>query len=121
MKKIKSISFECYYCGSTELEYQEYVKCTTPVSIQDGQVKYGEPLFDQDDNLATFRGYACKSCGKILEHCGVSMETEKQLIDYLEMPEEIRQQQQQEYDEIQMYTNNVFESPAHMEAIDELL
>jgi hypothetical protein len=99
MSEINEIKFECYLCGGTELEYQKYVKCTMPVKIQDGQVVYGTSTIDEEDDLAALNGFACKSCGDKLEHSGYRIETEKELITYLAIPLEVRQQEQKEYEE----------------------
>ncbi len=97
----KKLQFECRECGAHELSYQKYVKCITPVSLQEnGHVEYNQSIFDEDDYLATLNGFVCRSCGSLVEHCGVRMETEKQLVDYLTMDPQVREQQQSEYDEL---------------------
>jgi len=45
-------------------------------------------------------GFVCGSCGSLVEHCGIRMETEKQLIDYLTMDPDLREKEQAEYDEL---------------------
>ncbi len=97
----ENLEFTCRECGAHELSYQKYAKCTTPVSLKkDGHIEYGQSIFDDDDYLATLNGFACKSCGRLVEHCGFRMESERQLIDYLTMDPQVRQQQQSEYDEL---------------------
>ena len=97
----ENLEFTCRECGAQELSYLKYVKCTTPVSLQDnGHVEYNQSIIDEDDYLATLNGFACRPCGSLVKHCGFRMETEKQLIDYLTMDPSDRQQQQQEYDEL---------------------
>jgi hypothetical protein len=106
MENFKNLKFECYLCGGTELEYQKYVKCITPVSFQDDHIEYGKPSFDEEDSLAALNGFVCKSCGDKLEHCGYRIETEKELMQYLEMNPAIKQQQQQEYNNsVDSYTD----------------
>ncbi len=93
--------FECRSCGSPELGYQKYVKFMTPVTLQEnGNVEYGISQYDEDDYLAILNGFICTSCGSLVKHCGVRMETERQLVDYLTMDPQVRQQQQSEYDEL---------------------
>ena len=82
----KDLQFTCRECGSDKLSYLKYVKCITPVSInKNGHIEYGQSIIDEDDYLATLNGFACKSCGSLIEHCGVRMESERQLVDYLTM------------------------------------
>ena len=97
----KQLQFTCQKCGAHDLSYQKYAKCITPVSLQkNGHIEYGQSIIDEDDYLATLNGFACKSCGSLVEHCGVRMESERQLVDYLTMDPSDRQQQQQEYEEL---------------------
>ena len=97
----KDLKFECRKCGSHELGHQKYVKCVMPVSVkEDGLMEYGPSEIDEDDYLAPLSGFACKSCGRLIEHSGVRLETEKQLIDYLAMEPFSRQRQQQQHQEL---------------------
>ena len=101
MVTINEIKFECRQCGGNELGYLKYVKCTTPVLLKEnGHVEYNQAIINEDDYLATLNGFACKTCGSLIEHCGVRLETEKQLIDYLTMEPFDRQHQQQEHEEL---------------------
>jgi F0F1-type ATP synthase epsilon subunit len=94
------IKFECRQCGGNELGYQKYAKCMTPVSLlENGHVEYNQSIIDEDDYLAILNGFACRSCGSLIEHCGLRIQTEKELIDYLSMDHDVRQQQQSEYEE----------------------
>ncbi len=96
----KELQFECRECGAHELGYQKYAKCIAPVSLQEnGHMEYGISQYDEDDYMAILNGFACRSCGSLVEHCGFRMETEKELSDYLSMDPDVRQQQQSEYDE----------------------
>ena len=97
----ENLEFTCQKCGADKLSYQKYVKCTTPVSLlENSNVEYGQSIIDEDDYLATLNGFACKSCGGFIKHCGVRMESERQLVDYLTMDPSGRKQQQQEYEEL---------------------
>ena len=79
--KVKSkVKFECRECGSHGLGYQKYVKCLTPVAMTDnGQMEYGQSVFDEDDYLCADSGYICLNCETFVEHCGYRFETEKDL------------------------------------------
>lgn len=93
--------FECKSCGSDELGYQKHTKCMTPVSLsENGLGEYGQSIFDEDDYLTILNGFACTSCGSLIEHCSFRIQTEKELIDYLSMDPDVRQQQQSEYEEL---------------------
>jgi hypothetical protein len=95
------LQFTCQKCGDHELSYQKYAKCLTPVTVKNNNnLEYSQSMIDEDDYLAIQNGFACRSCGSLIEHCGVRMETEKQLIDYLTMEPFGRQRQQQEYEEL---------------------
>ena len=92
--------FECCKCESNELAYQKYVKCITPVSVQENShIEYGLSIYDEDDYLAVSNGFCCADCGHLIEHCGIRMETEKALLDYLTMYPNLRDRQQSNYDE----------------------
>ena len=82
----KDLQFTCPKCGADKLSYQKYVKCVTPVSLQEnGHIEYGQSIIDEDDCLAALNGFACRKCGVMIEHCGVRLQTEKELLDYLRM------------------------------------
>lgn len=94
--------FKCENCGSTELIYQKYVRCITPVQIQDdGTLYYGLPEPDESDEIGAAYGFCCGYCGEMVEHCGFIMQTEHDLISYLKLSEEERQTQQSEYDQFE--------------------
>ena len=107
MVKNEKLQFECSECGSKELGYQKYVKCITPVSLnQNGHIEYGLPLLDEDDYLCADNTFICMNCKGFVEQCGCRMETEKELITYLTMDPKVRKQQKREYEELisaQMY------------------
>ena len=99
MSKNENVKFTCRECGAHELGYQKYAKCISPVFLQEnGNMEYGSSAIDEDDYLATLNGFACRSCGSLIKHCGCTMGTEKQLLDYFAMDPQIREQQQQEYE-----------------------
>ena len=96
----QSLEFECRECGSNKLAYQKYVKGVAPVTIKDnGHTEYGLSSIDEDDCLAVSNGFCCGNCGCLIEHCGFRFETEQELLDYLTMAPELRNQQQREYEE----------------------
>ncbi len=101
MNEKKKLQFTCRECGAHELGYQKHTKCMTPVSLsENGHMEYGQSIFDEDDYLTILNGFACTSCGSLIEHCGIRIQTEKELIDYLSMDPDVRQQQQSEYEEL---------------------
>ena len=90
--------FKCQHCGSMQLCYQKYVRCITPISVSyDGYFEYGEPFTDEENFLAVSCGFACMGCGRLVEHCGNTFETENDLIDYLSAPQEQLAEEQQLY------------------------
>ena len=101
MSNKKELQFTCQKCGDHELGYQKYVKCVMPVTIKnDNNLEYDLSIIDEDDYLAILNSFACGACGSLVEHCGIRMETEKQLIDYLTMEPDLREKEQAEYQEL---------------------
>ena len=97
----KNVNFKCRYCGSNELGYQKFVKCTIPVSLQEnGQTEYSQSKIDEDDYLWTGNGVCCVNCGHFIEFCGCRIETEQDLLDYLTIDPADREQQEKEHEEI---------------------
>ncbi len=97
----KKLQFTCRKCGAHELGYQKYAKCIAPVSLQEnGHMEYGPSEIDEDDYLCAEDGYICLKCGSFVEHRGWRVETEKQLIDYLIMNPDVREQEEKEYGEV---------------------
>ena len=100
MTENNSIEFTCRECGGNKLVYQKYAKCLTPVSLhENGQIEYDLSSFNEDECLAVSTGFCCADCGHLIEHCGIRMETEKALLDYLTMYPNLRDRQQSNYDE----------------------
>ena len=100
MKQIKKVEFVCSNCGSNKLGYKKYVKCITPVSLQEnGQFEYSQSNIDEDDYIWADNGFICLDCESFVEHCGCRFETEKEFCDYLTMDPELREKQQNDYDE----------------------
>ena len=94
----KEVKFECRVCGSHELGYQKYVKCVTPVTINDdGQMEYGLPEIDKDDYLCTENCFICMKCKTPVEHCECRFTTEADLLDYLSMGPAVRDKEHQTY------------------------
>ena len=100
MPKNNHNKFTCPRCGSNKLAYHEYVKCITPVLLQEnGHMEYMPSQIDEDDYMPVENTFICMSCEQHVEYCGHRLETEKDLLDYLELDPEIRNKQQQEYQE----------------------
>jgi len=94
------VKFKCRECGGEELGYQKYVKCITPVSLQENNnIEYGQSKFDEDDYLISQNGFICMDCESDVEHCGYIIQLEKELLDYLTMDPVLRDKEQAEYDE----------------------
>ena len=94
------LGFKCDECGSTELRYQKYVKCIAPVTLgKNGHIEYGLSEISEDDYLCVNNGFVCMNCKGVIRHCGVNIETEEELIDYLFMDTILREKQQKEYED----------------------
>jgi hypothetical protein len=97
----KELQFTCQKCGDHELSYQKYAKCLTPVTVKNNNnLEYGQSVIDEDDYLAIQNGFICGSCGSLVEHRGIRMETEKQLISYMTLDPGVRENEQAEYEEL---------------------
>lgn len=100
MPENKHIHFTCRQCGSNKLAYHEYVKSLTPAEFMScGKLYYAPATIDENDFIPELSGFCCRDCGHILEHCGRTFKTEKELIEYLSIKSEIRITEQAEYDE----------------------
>ena len=85
MSKNYYIKFTCPKCGSNKLAFQEYVKSVTPAEFMScGKIYYDPATIDQEDFISEPRGFCCRDCGHMLEHCGSQVRTEKELWDYFE-------------------------------------
>ena len=94
--------FTCSKCNSTNLAYRKYAGCTTPtIPHQDGRFEYLPSIYDEDDYIGVLHGFGCADCNTLIEHCGVPLQTEKDLIIYLSMDPADREQQQEDYDKLQ--------------------
>lgn len=96
----ENLVFKCSKCGSNKLAHQKYVKCITPAKLQEnGHIEYGLSIYDEDDYLAVSAGFCCADCAHMIEYCGCHFETEKDLLDYLTTDPDLREHEQQEYEE----------------------
>jgi hypothetical protein len=92
------IKFVCNNCGSSNLSYQKYVKCVTPVEIkEDETVVYRSSAIDEDDSLGVECRFCCANCGTTIYHRGDPLETEGDLLHYLSMSEDERKRQNDKY------------------------
>ena len=83
-------SFNCKECGSANLGYQQWVESFSPVVIDsDGRVEYEQAVVDVNNELGVCGGFLCAACGEKLYLYGSQVETEAELITYLNLtPEE---------------------------------
>ena len=96
----KMVQFECRECSSSQLGYQKYVKCLTPVSINDdGQMEYGLSEVDEDDYLYADNCFICMNCKGRVDHCGYKFEIEADLLNYLSMDPDVLKKEQREHEE----------------------
>jgi len=113
--------FTCQHCKSKKLAYRTYAKSTWPIQIlEDGTLYHQEPVIDMDDFLPAEFGFCCGDCGQLIVFCGQNLETEQDLINYLSLSVDHRNQLQSEYDEMELenyeslqqeqddYSNNIF-------------
>ncbi|AQQ70744.1 hypothetical protein SMSP2_01105 [Limihaloglobus sulfuriphilus] len=92
-------TFKCPKCGSNKLGYQNYVKSLTPVNINnEGHIHYGESVIDHDDQIPAEYGYICQHCESKLTHAGEWLETESELIHYLNLSQEQLDREQKQFE-----------------------
>lgn len=92
--------FKCSVCGSEELSYEKYVRCSTPVDIlEDARIEFLPSEFNEDDWLGTEFGFACKN-GHFVTRFGFKLTTEKDIRSYLQMTPEAREQESNDYLEV---------------------
>ena len=93
-------NYQCSGCGSNKLGYQKYVQSIMAVDIHsNGNISYGEPVVDYDDEIPTNQGYVCRKCGDHLCHTGEWLSTEQELRWYLTASPETLAEQQREFEE----------------------
>jgi hypothetical protein len=92
--------FKCVKCQSENLGYQKYVKSVARViRREDGALEYQEPVYDDNSTIDHFQGFCCADCGKLLEHCGIRVETEEELEIYEKMDPAVRELQQKQWEQ----------------------
>ena len=109
---MRTLKFKCSCCGSDNLAYKSYVKCITPIQVQqDGVLFYSSSVADTDDELGVENGFCCEDCGQMVEFCGFEIETEEDLFTYLCLSEEEKLKQQQECYELESLRRYRIEQP----------
>ena len=94
------VEFTCSECGGHKLGYQKYIRWTVPVTIQkNGHVQYYEPEVDENDSADDEKGFYCVGCGELVTHCWHRMVTEEDLLFYLNMSPEEREEQERQFGE----------------------
>jgi len=90
--------FVCSECGSTDLAYRKFIKCITPVEIkEDGTIVYLSSVIDEDNTLGVECRFVCADCGHTIYHRGNPLETEGDLLYFLDLTNEERKQQNDDY------------------------
>ena len=89
--------FQCRECGSGELAYIKYVKCITPVIVnQDGTLEYLQSQFDEEDYISVGYGFACGN-GHIITRYDSELRYEDDIISFLIMTHKEREKELQDY------------------------
>ena len=96
----KKLKFTCQECGAHEIGYENFVKCTSPVWLQENNnVEYGQSVMDDKEPFFSRDCFICLNCKASIEYRGLKIETEKQLIDYLSMDPDVREEEEKKYAE----------------------
>ncbi len=94
------IKFQCNKCGSSKIGHQKWVGSCSPIKIHNnGHIEYEQAEIDEDDELRGVGGYICQDCGQELYFCGCQIQTEDELISYLSLDPDKRQEQEKFYQE----------------------
>lgn len=92
-------TFRCLQCGSSELDYQEYVRRVTPVQrLDNGRLIYLQSKIDEQDVFPMGTAFVCALCGGALIYQGAEIETEDDLEAYLELSERERARQSESFE-----------------------
>ena len=92
--------YKCKKCGCSELDYEKWINCRLPVSEQnDGHIEYGSSQIDEENELVALSGFVCRDCGHRLSYRGCNIETERELLDYLSIDKEIREENEKLYEQ----------------------
>lgn len=103
-------AFNCIGCGGNKLGYQKYIKSVMLVDIHsNGNISYGEPVIDYDDDIPVSQGYVCRDCGCQVYHTGEWLSTEQEIQGYLSASPETLEEQQMWFDEYLDEQANLFE------------
>lgn len=99
MRRERLNEFSCIKCRSNKIIFRKYIKCLEFVDVQaNGNIVHQVPVFDDKDAIDHISGYCCAECLTKIEHCGFSVQTKDDLLDYLKLDPVVRKQQQDEYD-----------------------
>lgn len=90
--------FTCSRCGSHDLSLEKWISCEEPLVFHDnGVIEYEAYQVDETEELAGLGGFMCRSCKTPLTYRGCRIETEEDLIAYLALSPEERQEQEELY------------------------
>ena len=90
--------FNCKKCKSDKLAYEKFVRCKTPIEInEDGAIVYHDSEIDEDDTIATGDRFCCAKCGHAVLFKADYVKTEDGLKYMLSLSYEERQMIDDEY------------------------
>ena len=88
----------CPKCGKNILAYQKWVQSKEELIIHgNGHIEYAEAVIDPDHELKYCNGYICQNCDKPLFYYGSLISTERDLITYLMLDQEEREEDERTY------------------------
>jgi hypothetical protein len=84
-------SFKCLNCGSTNLGYRQCVELVAPVAIDsDIRTEFENAIINLGNRSDAANGFVCQNCINPLYLHGSPVETNEQLIEFLNTPIEDR-------------------------------
>lgn len=90
--------YRCKKCGSSKLAYKKYVRCKTPIEIQeDGTFVYLASIINEDDYIFAEFGFCCADCDEAIVFKTDLVQSEAELKYMLNLPEEERERLNDEY------------------------
>lgn len=93
--------FICRRCGDNRLTYQKWVSCNEAIIIHgNGHIEYCHEVINPNNELGACNGYRCQNCGHALSYYGSLIANERDLVMYLTLSQEERDEDEQLYREM---------------------
>ena len=96
----KLSNFTCQKCSSNQLSFEKWIQSREEVVFHPNRhIEYCQAEVNEEKDLGGMSGFVCGTCGNKLCYLGCRIETEKELIDWLCLDPQERQEREKEYQE----------------------